>query len=376
MSPLNNMLNRINTWNTPEEGFIKKEIGARLANFFFTLPLEITAIAENILATGVYTASTALKSSMKVVTFLSGSEAIDKFEKKLPGFLDLLKSIARVVAYTFIGLPSTILFGVIISPEANYQLHCKQGLAAVQDVKKHIITPIESPSTEDLQHEIQPNLAGKEQGEKNTLEEKIADAANELEKDAKLKETLASNIDDGIESFADAIEKEMVNDLLNQKIAFETHADFANLESKINAVEEDVKDVATGIIKEFENSADVETDPSLTTQNTSVEKQEVKQEINEPKTAEASPQNVEKDVQEVSLKREELETRGEVKDTLKIIEEKSLEELDSEHSKAIYLKNPILDELEDSMEESSVDDNSSENTNGNLWNYFFPKTAN
>lgn len=127
MGPVNNILNRINTWNDPEVGAFKRVIGARAANVFVTVPTELAAVAQNVLLAPVYTASTALKLSAKTVAYISGSETVKNFEAKLPGFTELLRTVARIVAYS-IGTILTATVGVI-SPKANFNMHCALGLA-------------------------------------------------------------------------------------------------------------------------------------------------------------------------------------------------------------------------------------------------------
>lgn len=127
MGPVNNILNRIHAWNDQETGAFKRQIGSRVTNLLVTAPTELVAVAQNILLTPVHAASTVLKISTKVVSFISGSTAVKKFEEKLPGFTELLRTIARIVAYS-IGTALTISLGFVL-PNANFKAHCALGLA-------------------------------------------------------------------------------------------------------------------------------------------------------------------------------------------------------------------------------------------------------
>lgn len=124
MGPLNTTFNLVNSWNNA--GIFKREILSRTTNLVVALPTEIAAIGQNAIQSVVYTGSAVLKTAVRTLSSISGSEAIKNFEAKLPGFRDLLKAISRIVAYAF-GSLLTATFGVI-HPAANFRMHCNLGL--------------------------------------------------------------------------------------------------------------------------------------------------------------------------------------------------------------------------------------------------------
>jgi hypothetical protein len=127
MGQVNNVLNRIDAYNDLNVGFCKREIQSRATNLFVTAPLEFTEIIKNIFMTPVHAASTVLKTTVKATALVTGSISLKKFEEKLPGFNDLLRTISKVFAYT-IGTFLSATVGVLF-PNINYKLHCALGLA-------------------------------------------------------------------------------------------------------------------------------------------------------------------------------------------------------------------------------------------------------
>jgi len=190
MGPLNNLLNTVNSWNTPESGIFKREILSRATNLVVTIPLEITAIAQNILRGVFHTASTVVKIEAKVFAYLTNSERIKEFEANLPGIRDLLRDISNVVAYA-LGTFVTAVFGVILSPKVNFNLHCNFGLAselrkeiAVDKVEIPAINPEtnkkspDSPITlDEILAEMEEEIFGSE--EENFVEEEVIHTKNE-----------------------------------------------------------------------------------------------------------------------------------------------------------------------------------------------------
>lgn len=209
MGPLNNILNRINTWSNPETNAFKKVIGTRVTNLLVSTPLEIAAIAQNILLTPVYAASTVFKGFTKVVALVTGSQAIKNFEAKLPGFTKLLNAIAGIVAYT-IGAAFTATLGVL-SPRANFAVHC--GLGLVSNKKQNAaIAELEAIEFQKFQEELNAiqdaeNFAqeierNQEQEELNELE----DTYNEINTiENEIEETVTNNVSPLIEEVTSTI---------------------------------------------------------------------------------------------------------------------------------------------------------------------------
>jgi hypothetical protein len=128
MDPVNNILNYTNALNTDRNaGFFKKQIAPRVINLVVGTPTEVVAIGEKILLAPFQAAGAVLQLAVKPISWLSGSQAIKNFENKLPNFTNLLKTIARIVAYT-IGTALTATVG-FLAPHANFRAHCALGLA-------------------------------------------------------------------------------------------------------------------------------------------------------------------------------------------------------------------------------------------------------
>lgn len=126
MGPVNNILNRVDGLSH-QDSLFKSIICSRATNLFVTTPTELLAVAQNVILTPIQAASSILKLGTKTVACISGSETIKNFDAKLPGLTDLLRTVARIVAYS-IGTVLTATLGVI-SPKANFAVQCGIGLA-------------------------------------------------------------------------------------------------------------------------------------------------------------------------------------------------------------------------------------------------------
>lgn len=167
MGPLNTTFNLVNSWNNA--GIFKREILSRTTNIVVTLPTEVAAIGQNVLQSVIYAGSAVLKTAVRAVSYISGSETIKNFEAKLPGFRDLLKAISRIVAYAF-GCLLTATFGVIYPP-ANFRMHSNLGL--VHKLKDEIKT---EESQQDLKNKTTEDvLVHNEKLINETIEKEIAE---------------------------------------------------------------------------------------------------------------------------------------------------------------------------------------------------------
>ena len=176
MDSVNIVLNRINTWSNPEVKPFKRIVGTRLTNLVVTVPLEIGVVAKNILLVPVYAGSTIFKGLTKVVALITNSQDVKKFEAKLPGFSDLLRSIAKIFAFT-IGAALTATLGVL-SPKANFAVHCGLGLITDLKLRKTLKDELQAIELKKMQIEldakyeaekIAKEIRAKEQEELNNL---------------------------------------------------------------------------------------------------------------------------------------------------------------------------------------------------------------
>jgi hypothetical protein len=139
MGPLNNCMNRINGWSQPinpttgqPQGFARRHIATRVATAC-CFPQEIAAIVQNALLSVVQAPCAVLKLGVGTAACIfKSSDLLQKLNNKLPYSLtDFMRTVARVIGYA-IGAFSTITLGALISPSANFRLHCALGLVSNQ----------------------------------------------------------------------------------------------------------------------------------------------------------------------------------------------------------------------------------------------------
>lgn len=127
MGPINAILNQVNTLNDQNIGFFRKQIQSRATHLLVIAPIESAETIKNIFTLPVQSAGAILKGASKAAALVTGSEAIKKFEEKLPGLKDLLCTICKVFTFA-IGAFLSATVGVLY-PKINYNLHCALGLA-------------------------------------------------------------------------------------------------------------------------------------------------------------------------------------------------------------------------------------------------------
>lgn len=237
MGPVNNLQNRINTWNDAGISF-KSVVGSRVLNLAATIPAELVAIAENIILTPIYAASTILKMGPQVVALVSGSKAVQRFADKIPGFTDLLRTIARIVAYS-IGTFLTATFGVVISPKANFIAHCAMGLAINRKQEAIQAAHLEKEIAENKRS--QEELASKLEAEKIALEiqrikeQEAVDTLNHIEKQAK-----------------EAIQEDIAPKLPSQELAIDAAQAIEETEAEEEEYEYNYEDDYEDVLEEFQ----------------------------------------------------------------------------------------------------------------------------
>jgi len=128
MLTVNGTLNRINEWGQPTQH--------PMARFFLTRLDSIVCIAvESISVT--YNTALALKHTSQAFTKLGAricllirpkSTALQNFYKRQPGLKTIKKDLSYI-ARLIVGIISTILTGTVLSPEINFRIHLKLGLA-------------------------------------------------------------------------------------------------------------------------------------------------------------------------------------------------------------------------------------------------------
>lgn len=147
MSALNSVLNRIHEWGQPENHPLKRIVLTR-AGGVAAISLEAVSLVVKPFVLGFQSLGFISKLPLKVVKWIVHSEKLNAWDEKLPGSKDLIHTVKRIYQY-FVGLLSSAFFGVVFSPELNFRLHLKLGLAIDQlaDRKKKDLEAILSVET-------------------------------------------------------------------------------------------------------------------------------------------------------------------------------------------------------------------------------------
>lgn len=162
MIATNELLNRINEWNAPEHNAFKRHMCSRVTNLCATAPMETLAVAQNILTVPFQVVGVTLNLGTKVLSVICCSKALRDFRANLPSISDLCRTLARIVLYA-VGTVFTATIGVL-SPSANFKLHCAMGLAVDQreEAIKIAIIEAELERLEELTARIEAQVADAE----------------------------------------------------------------------------------------------------------------------------------------------------------------------------------------------------------------------
>lgn len=203
MIPVNDIMNHINEWNDPAVSTWKTEVGSRFENLFVTTPTEAVAVLQNVLIAPVQAAGLALKTGARAVSWISGSEAVKRFEEKMPNLPDFILTLARIVVYS-IGTVLTATLGVI-SPSANFNIHCSLGIAINR--KEELLLLEEEIRREAEENKIEAKKEGEIKQPPAVFEKKMAVVKENLEEAfegvkelfEKAEETVKEKIDRALE---------------------------------------------------------------------------------------------------------------------------------------------------------------------------------
>lgn len=128
MDPLNNWMNCVDRMsqktdaNGNPQSWMTRNVATRAATLFVGVPLELAAVAQNIIRAPIEAVGVVGKLAVKAARVVSSAEFLRKAEDALPTFQQLVKTVARIVAYV-VGTVFTATLGVI-SPARNFKLHC------------------------------------------------------------------------------------------------------------------------------------------------------------------------------------------------------------------------------------------------------------
>lgn len=128
MHALNSWMNRIDSMihSVDQQGnppsLFKKSVLSRFGTVLVGAPLEVAAVAQNIILAPVYAVGAVAKLAVKTVRCVSSAEFLRKMDQSLPSITDFIKTVLRIAAYA-IGAISTAVVG-FISPDFNFKAHC------------------------------------------------------------------------------------------------------------------------------------------------------------------------------------------------------------------------------------------------------------
>lgn len=114
MISVNRVLNTLHEWSAPQHHPLKRMAFTRLGSIV-CLSTEITSFCVNSIFLGLQTANYLLDLSFKNIDLSS--------QKK-----DLWKRCTIIFKFA-LGVISTAIFGLVVSPEINFHIHLKLGLA-------------------------------------------------------------------------------------------------------------------------------------------------------------------------------------------------------------------------------------------------------
>lgn len=128
MGPLNLVMNKVDSWSQKvdemevHQSWAKRHLLTRAVTVAAGVPLEITAVFQNIIATPVYAVGVVCKLATKTLRVCSSAEFLKKVDDALPSLADLARTVLRIIAYA-VGTVFTATLGYL-SPSANFRLHC------------------------------------------------------------------------------------------------------------------------------------------------------------------------------------------------------------------------------------------------------------
>lgn len=140
MSPLNWTMNRVASIS--ESNSKGKKIASRAAVAVGVIPLEVLAIAQNLIKLPFSSALMLFRVPLKAANIIACSKSLRSFENSLPGFYSLTVTALKVIGYV-IGAIFSLTIG-LISPKINFSLH--KALRLIVD---------EKAEAERLQKELQ-----------------------------------------------------------------------------------------------------------------------------------------------------------------------------------------------------------------------------
>lgn len=133
MGPLNSFMNKMDEISQPinhitrvPQGAFKRHVLPSIGTPVVGTPLEVLAVAQNIVTAPVQLAGAGLNLAVRALTHISSAKCLRDFSEKLPTLSDFFRTLGRVVAYA-IGTLFTATLG-FFSPSANFKLHCAFGL--------------------------------------------------------------------------------------------------------------------------------------------------------------------------------------------------------------------------------------------------------
>lgn len=119
---LNSLLNRIHEWGEPDKSLVKRIVFTRLGSTA-CLPVEVVSLAFSSLEIAWNATLFSYELGKKVKRIVLREES----SEHLP--VNPLKNSFFTTCKLIVSIASTLIIGVILSPELNFRLHLKLGLA-------------------------------------------------------------------------------------------------------------------------------------------------------------------------------------------------------------------------------------------------------
>ena len=223
---LNNVMNRVDHWSQPTQGFCSRHVKTRVATVLAGAPLGVAATAQEAILGTVQCAGAVLKLGVRTLRCISSSECLKNLDEKLPSLKDFFATVGRVIAQA-LGVFASATLG-FISPSANFRLQVALG-NVISDRSDALQATLEE--TQRLKQEV-------EDKQKAILAQKEADAAK-----IQLAETCESVL-------SKAHEIETTTNNSAEPVSEQVNKLFSNAEAETQ--------VAVEVLKDSENKANAE----------------------------------------------------------------------------------------------------------------------
>jgi hypothetical protein len=134
MSPLNHLLNHVADMEE-SHSFFRSQITSRGVTLLGGLPLEVCALAQNLIRLPWLSAVSVVKMPVKLIGACLSSRAVKECASSMPGVEEVFATALKVLGYV-LGTIFTATIGFALSPYLNFRLHLFLGLISDEKAKK------------------------------------------------------------------------------------------------------------------------------------------------------------------------------------------------------------------------------------------------